>query len=281
MILLLILFPLLAPSIFSQSDSIDLHSPENIKLFADHLFCEGDYLRAAEEYESIQTETNNDTIDFKIMLCYSEIGQYKKSNNVFHRITGNSTFRINALHLSLKNRFVETEKGLHFFYDTPPGSGSMADVKKLKFISFLFDKEIYLTKEEFLLPFDKKDKVQVSSFYDFKSNPPYKSEVLAGIFSTLIPGSGKMYADEWGDGITAFLVTGLFAFLAVDNFNSDHNTRGWIFTGLGAFFYAGNIYGSIAAAQIYNARIAFEFKDGIKLFLEQKNYFMPEYNFCE
>jgi hypothetical protein len=50
---------------------------------------------------------------------------------------------------------------------------------------------------------------------------------------------------------------------------------------LGAFFYAGNVYGSVAAAQIYNAKIAFEFEDGLNLYLEQNNYFMPEYNFCE
>jgi hypothetical protein len=90
-----------------------------------------------------------------------------------------------------------------------------------------------------------------------------------------------MYVGEWGDGITALLVTSLFAFLAYDNFQADHTTRAWIFTGLGAFFYAGNIYGSIASAQIFNASIEFEFNGGLNLFLEQKNYFLPEYDFCK
>lgn len=98
--------------------------------------------------------------------------------------------------------------------------------------------------------------------------------------SAIIPGSGKMYVGEWSDGIAAFLVTGLFAFLAYDNFRADHTTRAWIFTGLGAFFYAGNVYGSIASAQIFNARVDFKFNDGLKLFLEEKNYFVPEYDFC-
>ncbi|MCW8960516.1 MAG: hypothetical protein OQK29_03065, partial [Ignavibacteriaceae bacterium] len=79
---------------------------------------------------------------------------------------------------------------------------------------------------------------------------------------------------------TALLATGLLAFLAYDNFRANHKTRAWIFTGLGAFFYSGNIYGSIAAAQIFNARVNFEFKEGIKLFLEQENYFLPQYDFC-
>jgi hypothetical protein len=89
-----------------------------------------------------------------------------------------------------------------------------------------------------------------------------------------------MYVGEWGDGITGFLLTGLFAFLAYDNFKADQNTRAWIFTGIGAFFYAGNIYGSIAATQIYNAKINFDFQNGLNLFLQQENYFLPDYDFC-
>jgi TM2 domain-containing membrane protein YozV len=128
--------------------------------------------------------------------------------------------------------------------------------------------------------FNKKQHNTASFLYDYKFDPPYKSPAWAGIFSAIIPGSGKMYVGEWGDGIAGFLLTGLFAFLAYDNFKADHKTRAWIFTGIGAFFYAGNIYGSIAAAQIYNAKINFDFQNGLNLFLQQENYFLPEYDFC-
>ena len=77
------------------------------------------------------------------------------------------------------------------------------------------------------------------------------------------------------------LATGLLAFLAYDNFRADHEARAWIFTGLGAFFYAGNIYGSIASAQIFNAKIDFDFNEGLRLFLEKENYFLPQYDFCK
>ena len=79
----------------------------------------------------------------------------------------------------------------------------------------------------------------------------------------------------------AFLVTGVFAFLAYDNFRADHKTRAWIFTGLTTLFYGGNVYGSVTAAQIYNAKITFEFNDGLSVFLQNKNYFVPEYDFCK
>jgi TM2 domain-containing membrane protein YozV len=153
--------------------------------------------------------------------------------------------------------------------------------RKLTTISMLYEAELNILREDFISPFDKDERKAVASFYDFNVDPNYKSPALAGTLSAIIPGSGKMYVGEWGDGITALLVTSLFAFLAYDNFQADHTTRAWIFTGLGAFFYAGNIYGSVASAQIFNARIEFEFNEGLILFLEQKNYFLPVYDFCK
>jgi len=45
-------------------------------------------------------------------------------------------------------------------------------------------------------------------------------------------------------------------------------------------FYGGNIYGSVAAAQVHNAKITFEFNDGLNVFLQKNNYYTPTYDFC-
>jgi len=152
---------------------------------------------------------------------------------------------------------------------------------RLKNSSLLLIKNDLPEKENFLIPFENEEKNNLSNFYDLKNDPPYKSEVWAGIFSAIIPGAGKIYTQEYGDGITAFILTGLFAYLAYTNFDHDHPTRAWIFTAIGAGFYAGNIYGSVASAQIFNARVNFDFDEGVKLFLEEKNYFTPTYDFCK
>lgn len=265
----------------AQNELIDFHSPENIKKFADHLFCKGDYLRAVEEYESLPFLLKNDTINFKIMLSYSELGLYQVSNAIFQRIQHSSSFKLSARHLYLVNELQKTPKGLRAFHDMPFPPEVQERRQKLINMSYFYDDKIKFDKGFILSPFTDEEEIKtVSMLYDLKTNPPYKSPALCGILSTVIPGSGKMYVGEWGDGITALLATGLLAFLAYDNFKADHNTRAWIFTGLGAFFYAGNVYGSVAAAQIFNARINFEFEQGLKLFLEQENYFMPEYDFC-
>jgi TM2 domain-containing membrane protein YozV len=182
--------------------------------------------------------------------------------------------------LSMKNLLLIEQR--EFDYPGIPAfdSTQWKSFGKLISISMLYADEPFVAKEEFVPVFEEDEQNTVALLYDYRSDPPYKSEALAGVLSALVPGSGKMYVGEWGDGITALLVTGLFTFLAYDNFKANHKTRAWIFTGLGAFFYAGNIYGSIASAQIFNARIDLEFKNGLNLFLQQKNYFIPEYDFC-
>lgn len=277
-----IIFVLLSFSIVkAQTEIIDYHSPQNIKKFADHLYCRGDYLRAVEEYESLPSLLKNDTINFKIMLSYSELGLYQSSSDILGNIPYNSSLIWPAHHLYLVNKLHKTPKGLRVFHDMPFPPEVQERRQKLIIMSYFYDDKFKFDKNFILSPFKDEEEIEtVSMLYDLKINPPYKSPAIAGIFAAIIPGSGKMYVGEWGDGITALLATGLLSFLAYDNFEADHDTRAWIFTGLGAFFYAGNIYGSIAAAQIFNARINFEFREGLNFFLEENNYFMPEYDLC-
>lgn len=74
-----------------------------------------------------------------------------------------------------------------------------------------------------------------------------KSPVLAGIYSTLIPGTGKVYTRKWRQGLNAFianLVLGLQTYEAYRKTGLD-SARFYIFGGLLSIFYIGNIYGAI------------------------------------
>ena len=270
---------------FCQSISVEFNSPENIRKFADHLFCEKDYLRAIFEYERLLGNDADDTLLFKIGLGYSFIRDYQNGNNNFSRVTSSSIWYDDAKLQQLKLYFLlgDYKRAASIYeeeFEIKENKYAIEGNKLNNFIYF-FDDDTLPLKAEIIFPFNEDEKKDVASFYDWKNDPPYKSSSTAGILSAVIPGAGKMYLGEWGDGITAFLVTGLFAFLAYDNFKADHDTRAWIFTGLGAFFYAGNIYGSVAAAQIFNARIEFEFNQSLNVYLSNKNYFTPEYEFCK
>ncbi len=263
---------------------IEFQSPQNIKLFADYLFCDKDYIRAIDEYEKYLETVEDDSIRFKIAIAYSSINDFGNAVGKLSLIKKSSPFYEQSKIELLKSIYLQNIDSVFFdFADAVINSLSQYsnNAYRLKNTALLLSKAELPEKEKFLIPFDNEDKKTLYDFYDFKKNPPYKSEVLSGVLSAIIPGAGKIYTQEYGDGITAFLLTGLFAYLAYTNFEHDHPTRAWIFTVLGAGFYAGNIYGSVASAQIFNARVNFEFDQGVKLFLEDKNYFTPTYDFCK
>jgi TM2 domain-containing membrane protein YozV len=81
-----------------------------------------------------------------------------------------------------------------------------------------------------------------------------KNIVMAATFSAIIPGTGKIYAGKWKEGIFSFLFVGASAFQAYRGFskNGAHSLYGWLFSGIGISFYAGNVFGAIDATNSYN-----------------------------
>lgn len=80
-----------------------------------------------------------------------------------------------------------------------------------------------------------------------------KSPVLAAGLSTLVPGLGKIYAGRLGEGISAFLINGVFAALTADQWvhNGPRDWKTITLGSVGAIFYLGNIYGSYHSVSIY------------------------------
>ncbi len=279
---ILILFLLLVSAIFSQQ--IDFRSPQNIKLFADFLFCDKDYLRAVDEYEKYLDTTYDDTTQFKVALGYSVINDQTNAIRKFNLINNSSPFYEQSRMERLKSLFLQNLDSLFYLSANELITNNSAysnNAYRLMNTSLLLTEHKLPEKEKYLIPFTVDEKPILNNFYDSKKNPKYKSETLAGILSAILPGAGKIYTKNYGDGITAFILTGLFSYLAYTNFEHNHPTRAWIFTALGAGFYVGNVYGSIASAQIFNAKINFEFDEGVRLFLQEKNYFTPVYDFCK
>jgi len=81
-----------------------------------------------------------------------------------------------------------------------------------------------------------------------------KSRLLASFMSAILPGSGKMYCKQYGNGIFSFIITGTTGLLAFDGFheNGVRSVQGWMFGSLYTVFYAGNIYGSGISSLAYN-----------------------------
>ncbi|MGA7723071.1 MAG: hypothetical protein WCA84_18030 [Ignavibacteriaceae bacterium] len=279
-------FLIFSSIIFSQEKnylvSENLFSPSNIKIFADFLFDQKDYLRAADEYERFLSFVPNDTIEFKIALTYSSMNNFNEAAKKFNVISKNSSFYKPARIEFLKSIF-QTGDIAEFRYkysaeivnNAYPDSSGM---NSLYMYSFLLTGEPLSDEDKFIMNFPASERKSIEGFYEWKKDPPEKSPLKAAIFSAIIPGSGKIYANELWDGIFAFIATLGTGYLSYDNFKACHNLRGWIFGSLTVGFYGGNIYGSATAVQIFNAHIRFNFINDLKTYLEDKNYFLKIFN---
>lgn len=274
----LILILLFAVSQIS-AQRYDLFSPHNRKIFGDRLFCEKDYLRAIDEYNAVLNHMPNDILQYKIGLSYFLMRQYFNAEQNYKKLFKNSFLSEEAKLEYYRSVFylgdyysfrekIDTKENFPIAYSN--------ELSRLKAYSYLMDDSVLPNESEILSKFDDTDKKYIIEFYSWKQDPPYKSPTKAAIMSAIIPGLGKVYAGEIGDGITAFLFTGLFTYLAVDKFQRDQTASAWLFTALAAFFYGGNVYGSAAAVQNYNASIKFNFDSEVKLYLNKRDYFLPK-----
>jgi len=103
--------------------------------------------------------------------------------------------------------------------------------------------------------------------FDQYQDLPKKSEILAGIMSAVVPGSGYIYAEHYGDGITAFLINALAIAGTVTAVYNENYAVAAIVGGVGLPFYIGNIYGSANAAKKWNIAVRNELRNRISVTL--------------
>ena len=133
---------------FAQSGNVDFNSPENIKKFADFLFCNKDYLRAALEYERLADINKSDTIEFKIALSYSYMKDYHTAIQKFSGIIKSSVYFNEAKFEGMKVNFLINDfTGLRSYYKNSfitEVDKYQTEGKKLFNFSYLFTEYLLL-----------------------------------------------------------------------------------------------------------------------------------------
>ncbi|MBA4318429.1 MAG: hypothetical protein C0412_08515 [Flavobacterium sp.] len=260
----------------------NLLSPENRLKFGNRLFAERDYLRAINEFTEYLKTTDNDTVRYKIALSYFEMKKFTQAADNYKSLLSSYTLQDDAKFGIIKSNFFTGDfdfirkSSLSSPYFTAKYEN---DIHRLINITYLLDSTAQIDQSKFISVFPAEAQPKLLELIKMKTNPEYKDPATAMWLSVLLPGLGKVYVKEYTDGIIAFASTALSVIFAVDSFNAGSNFKGWLFTGLGAFFYGGSIYGSAAAAQIYNAGIRFNFGSELNLFLNKQNFFLPKEKF--
>jgi len=270
---LLSIFPSL---LFSQASG--LFAPEKRKAFADYLFCEKDYLRASEEYEALNNLNKNDSLSYSIGLCFLKMNEYGKAEDVFYQLR-NSTLGEESRLLYLKTSFLlnnNIEEKTDSFSNQFGNKDLETSFRRLDLAAQIKAGMSQASLHSLDTNFEGTDVQLLRSFAENFSHPNRKSPFAAALFSAVLPGAGKIYTKNYGDGITSLIVTSLFSFLWYDNFRAGHPTRAWIFAGLTGFCYWGNVYGSYISARNYNLEKAEELNNEFDSFLNSKNYFVPK-----
>jgi len=253
-----------------DNSNVDYYNPQNILSFADYLYKEEDYLRAAGEYQRylFYSSAEADKAIYKIALCYRLGGQTEKSIKFFEKILqdypesvlstsaryqiGYAYFMMgqyeNSIsHLKELNR-VENKTyrwklqhfmGLNYFMQKRWGDANS-----------LFDSLAHISPDEEA----KAIALKFKNYAEEGEHLSHKSPILAGSLSSILPGTGKIYCGRYADGFFSLVLIGVTGLLAYDGFRHDgvDSVEGWFSGTLGGIFYLGNIYGSAVATQIYN-----------------------------
>lgn len=247
------------------------YSPENILRFAEHLYKEGDYLRAAGEFQRYifsfdLNPPDADKILYKIAVCYRLSGDFQISMDYFQKLITNYSHSkyIDASSSQISYAYFlmgKYKKSISFINDNLYMINSYTEKLRMQQLIGLN----YIYQRNWDKAFTHLSKLKNKNINDSMSGTlvnyakqgqrlPKKSKLVAGLMSAIIPGSGKIYCRRKSDGIISFLVISLTGWQAYQGFqeNGTKSVKGWIYGTLCGFFYFGNIYGSVVAVNIYN-----------------------------
>ena len=276
-LLLVILLKIPFLPIAEAEEAFAYYSPENVLKFADFLYAQGDYLRAADEYQRyLFYEPQESTqIHYKIAVCHRFGGKTEQAIQGFEALlrrdpksqyASRSYYQIGATYF-LQGQF---ERSVQFLGESLPritDTRQHAEAAQLIGLSYLKQKQWSEASEVFkalqaseIIPV--REKAEMYHNYAEKGAVlPTRSPFLAGILSTVIPGAGRVYTGRFADALNTLFTVGITGWQAYDGFRRDglSSAKGWTFGTLCGIFYVGNIYGSVISARVYNRHIADEF----------------------
>jgi len=279
--LLILLFQISIKSSFADSTAVEYFSGQNILKFARMLYFEKDFLRSAGEYQRFLAinKSSADSALYRIALCYERSDLREKSISFYEKIIKRypssplvslSYYQISAnLHL-LKN-YENSNSLIQNILPTLTQSQLIEDFIYLRGINLIYQKkwkkaELYFKtelKNNYSEDFENKLLFAIN-FTQGRFEISKKKPFLAGVLSTVVPGSGKIYCGQLGDGFYSLILNALTGYLSWAGFheNGINSIQGWTFGTIGGIFYIGNIYGSIIAAQLFNDKQVEDYMGG-------------------
>jgi tetratricopeptide (TPR) repeat protein len=255
-----LLFVILLVNSFTVLAQQDLYNYENSRRFGEYLLKSGQFELATKEYERLVfLNPTNDTVKLRLLRAYRLNERFETGilrTQQLYPITENLPFP----HAIEYSKLLMNDRqwiAANAFWDKSE-SISVDDKQLFKTSASIFNTDFDTAKSYLRLIKDSTNVLAVNynRIVDEGLYGKYKSPLLAGALSTVIPGLGRVYSGDWKDGLVSIIFTAGMAFQSYRGFNKDgiKSTRGWIYGGAGAGFYLGNIYGSVKSAKNKNKK---------------------------
>ena len=282
----------------AQNDSLAINSPSyysapNILRFADFLWKQGDFVRAAAEYQRYlfnNLQHDNPYVYFQLGSCYLRASLPEEAVPYFTKAVESCqtlTFRDTAS-AALASALLLSQRNEEFLVavDTIKTYSSLPFLKShllaLKGLYFLERQQwqnalATLTRVDSTSNFIENRSTIASLILlaDRGMDLPRKSPWIAGLMSTVIPGSGKIYTRRTGEGLYSLLLIAGSSWLAYEGFhdNGISSFKGWLFGSAATFLHVGNIYGSVVAVRFYNERFEQRLANDIQTHIVLRTHF--------
>jgi hypothetical protein len=242
----------------------NLFDCENSHRFAQFLYNTSQFELAVHELERVHFLCKADSSTQLLLLqAYRKTRNFNNANQFFGL---QPIEKITSMSEPYRNEFIRLQMAQGRYGDVKRYIESGFDFKEkhehlLGSALLLKDwNQAYLVSQNVSLPNTLKInglKSVAERSYSAKRKKPW----LATAMSVIVPGSGKMYAGYWADGVMSFLFTassGFFAYRAFNRYGPD-KVYPWVAGGLAVSYYTANIYGAGKAAAKYNNNLDHQF----------------------
>ncbi|MBT6150144.1 MAG: hypothetical protein HOH74_32180 [Gemmatimonadetes bacterium] len=253
----------------SQELATDYGSTAAIRQFAESLFERGEYLRAASEYERhmFLSRTESGPILLRIARCYQLADVPDRTVGLFQQLvrTADSPGLADTLRYEIGRSYFlmgRYEASLRYIDSALQQTAEVdqrRDLRHLQGLNYLQLRHwseaatLYQSLAQGLDSRRARAQALADKAIEAQQLPVYNPH-LAGMFSALIPGTGKMQVGLFHDGLFSLLTVGFTGWLAYDGFRErgKESVQGWVFAPAAVVFHLGNVYGTMRAARLRN-----------------------------
>jgi len=259
-------FSLLLLYLCSSLTAQNLYDSTHLIRFGDHLYKNKEYALAIDEYRNALFSGSCDTrCRINLFNSYLQTQQYGEGINTYRSVfpgglAGNDTLEMIYGKMLVLNADYSA-------VDTLIGNSFVLNADQVSFLSL--SRDLFTERWQETLHHQPKTTdnlhLQPETTDKWKSSlykpammqigqAKYRKPYAGLLMSAVIPGSGKMYAGYWYDGIFTLTTIGLAAWQAYRGFTIYGPGRpySWIFLTFSVSFYIGNLYGSFKAVNMRN-----------------------------